>query len=86
MYGEILKQLRELGDYTQTKMAKQLGIAQNTLSQYENNQRETKFEMILRVAEISNIKIIFDDKSINYQYEIVKENEKFMLQAIDEEK
>lgn len=85
MYGDILKQLRELGGYTQTRMAELLGIAQNTLSQHESNARETKFEMILKVAEISNIKVIFDDGSINYKYEIVKDGPKYILQAIDEE-
>lgn len=49
-----LKDLREDSDMKQIELAKMLHIKQNTLSQYENGQREVPLNILMQVALIFN--------------------------------
>ena len=63
MVGKMLKILRSNKDYNQTELAELLNIAQTTLSGYETNYSNPKFEVINRIAEICGYEIIFRNKS-----------------------
>ena len=45
-----LRDLREDRDMTQTALAVQLHIKQNTYSQYENGQRQLPVDLLIRLA------------------------------------
>ena len=50
-YTERLKKLREFEKINQTELAKELGISQNTYSQYETGARQPSLEMLIKLAE-----------------------------------
>ena len=45
-----LKKLREKEEKTQNSLAKELGISQNTYSQYETGARQPSLEMLIKFA------------------------------------
>lgn len=47
-----LKGLREDRDLTQREIAKQLNIAQNTYSQYENGVHQLPIDILIRLADL----------------------------------
>ena len=47
-----LKDIREDSDMKQVELAKMLHIKQNTLSQYENEQREVPLNILIQMAVI----------------------------------
>ena len=49
---EGLKEKRIRKGFTQADMAKKLGVARNTFSQYENGKREPRIEIMKKMAEI----------------------------------
>ena len=54
-YLERIRALREDKDYTQAYMAKQLNIAQNTYSQYENGIRQLPIETLIKICKLFNV-------------------------------
>ena len=50
-YTDRLKKLREFEKINQTELAKELGISQNTYSQYETGARQPSLEMLIKLAE-----------------------------------
>lgn len=46
-----LRDLREDNDLTQSQIAKQLNIKQNTYSQYENGKREIPVSLLWKLAD-----------------------------------
>ena len=55
MYGKRLRELRENLGLSQGAFAKQIGIRQTTLSSYEREVTEPKFEFIKRICSIYNV-------------------------------
>jgi transcriptional regulator with XRE-family HTH domain len=55
MYGDKIRTIRELRDFSQEYMADKLGIAQNTYSKIETNQTKLTAEMLKKVAEILGV-------------------------------
>lgn len=54
-YYEIIKELREDHDLSQTEMGKILGISQNTVSQYEKGIRNLPIDLLKIYANYFNI-------------------------------
>lgn len=52
-----IKEIREARNIMQKKMAADLGIAANTLSQYENKKREPDIETTKRIAEYLGVSV-----------------------------
>ncbi len=52
IYMNILKELRLQYGYTQTDVAKQLNIKQNTYSQYETGARELSLDTLIALAKL----------------------------------
>ena len=56
-FGERFKQLREERGLTQPEIAKELGVIKQTISNYENNDREPEFSDLVKIADFFQISI-----------------------------
>jgi transcriptional regulator with XRE-family HTH domain len=56
-FGERLRLLREESNLTVEQLAEKLDIVKQTISKYENNQREPKYETLVKIAEIFNVSL-----------------------------
>ena len=54
-YPERIRELRQDNDYTQSEIAKMLGVAQTTYSQYELEKRPMPIEYLIALCEFYNI-------------------------------
>ena len=52
-----LKELREKKHMSQTRLAIELNMNQNTLSRYENRQREADYETLIRIADFFDVSL-----------------------------
>jgi len=57
MYGGKIRSVREWRGLTQENMATMLGIAQNTYSQYENNQVNISAKMMEKIADVLGVSV-----------------------------
>lgn len=57
--GSRIKELRKSKGFTQREMADMLNLSYSTYSNYENNHREPKIEIIEKAAEILGVTIIY---------------------------
>jgi transcriptional regulator with XRE-family HTH domain len=56
-FGERFKQLREERGLNQPEIAKKLGVIKQTISNYENNNREPEFSDLVKIADFFQISI-----------------------------
>ena len=62
--GEKIKQIRISRGLTQQHIANELGVARNTISQWENNERNISADQLIRYAQIVKVPLdFFDNKS-----------------------
>lgn len=54
-FGERLKQLREEANLTMEQLAVSLGTKKQTISRYENNQREPEYATLIKIAQFFNV-------------------------------
>ena len=52
-----LKELRESRKFTQQKVALDLNTNQNTISRYENGEREAGYDLLVKFADYYNVSI-----------------------------
>jgi transcriptional regulator with XRE-family HTH domain len=67
-FGDKIKDLREQRGYMQSHVAEMLGIAPNTLSGYENNNRKPNSATVKKLAEYYGVTIDYllgSESSIN---------------------
>ena len=57
LLNERIKKLREEENISQTELAKEIGIAKNTLCQYEKNRANPSLEIILQIADYFNVSV-----------------------------
>ena len=55
--GERLKKLRENMDLEQKDVANMIGVKNNTLSQYESDNRKPDYDTLQRLAKLYNVTI-----------------------------
>lgn len=55
MYGEKIRMIRELRNYSQEYMADRLGIKQNSYSKIETNQTKLTAEMLQKIADVLQV-------------------------------
>lgn len=55
--GKKLKEIRESHGLTQKQLAEKIGVTAVTITRYERNQREPKYDMIIKICEIFDISI-----------------------------
>lgn len=68
MNGERIKQIRESKGISRKELADKLGVTEMSVGRYENNQREPKHDVLVKIAEILEVPVtllILDDKGIN---------------------
>jgi transcriptional regulator with XRE-family HTH domain len=90
MPGTIIRKFRELRNYTQEYVAKEMGISQNAYSKIENNYTQltvNHIKHISRILEVSILDLLKDDFEIhgpsNVQTEsISKENLLMMMEQL----
>ena len=62
--GEKIKQIRTSRGLTQQHIANELGVARNTISQWENNERNMSADQLIRYAQIVKVPLdFFNNKS-----------------------
>ena len=61
MIGKILKTMRKSSNFSQSDLAKRIGYARNTLSQYETETIQPDFETIEKIANLCGYEIIFQN-------------------------
>lgn len=52
-----LKKLRKMYGISQLKLALDLNMNQNTISRYENLEREADYETLIKIAEYFNVSV-----------------------------
>lgn len=52
-----LKELRKERGISQLKLALDLSVNQNTISRYENGEREAGYDMLIKIADYFNVSI-----------------------------
>ncbi len=52
-----LKKLRKERHISQVKLAMELNMSQNTISRYENGEREAGYETLINIADYFNVSI-----------------------------
>lgn len=52
-----IKQLREKKEVSQSELASNIGIARNTLSQYETGKRQPDYKTLLKFADYFNVSV-----------------------------
>ncbi|MGN1348145.1 MAG: helix-turn-helix domain-containing protein [Acutalibacteraceae bacterium] len=52
-----LKQLRQQKKLSQLKLAMELGMNQNSISRYENGEREADYKTLIAIADYFNVSI-----------------------------
>jgi transcriptional regulator with XRE-family HTH domain len=50
--GDTLIKLRKKAGFTQDEISKQIGVAQNTYSQYENDKIRPEYETLVKIANL----------------------------------
>lgn len=60
MIGNVLKYMRKKGNYKQSEISKIVGVARNTVSQYETETIQPTFETIEKIANECGYKIYFE--------------------------
>ena len=62
MIGKILKIIRLSKGFTQSKLAEKINISQTTLSGYETNYSNPRFEVIEEIAKNCGYEVVFRNK------------------------
>ena len=52
LLAKRLRELRKEKNYTQTTLARMLGVAANTISNYEQGKRKPQYDLLVAIAEI----------------------------------
>ena len=70
MIGKVLREIRVKNNLKQTELAKKVGFAKNTISQYELGKRKVEFDKVEKIARACGYRIIF----FNYTKNIITIN------------
>lgn len=70
MIGKMLKYMRNSKRLKQIDLAKQLNIAQTTLSGYETQYSNADFATIEKIAELCDFEIIFRNKITKEEFTV----------------
>lgn len=65
MIGKVLRTMRRKNNLSQENIAKKIGYARNTLSQYENEILQPDFATIEKIANECGYEILFYNKKLN---------------------
>ena len=57
LIGKRIKNLRNKSKYTQTELAKMVGVTKSTIAAYENDSRLPSFDVLIKMAKIFKVSI-----------------------------
>lgn len=85
-YGKRIREVRKSKGYTQEQLAIAAGIAVNSLSRYENNERQPNIEILTRIANALNMSMgeFMWDNLPNHSYSVTyftEEGEAYRLKS-----
>lgn len=63
MIGEIIKNMRKTAKLSQSELGKKLNLSDTTISSYERENSQPRFETINQIAKISGFEIMFKDNN-----------------------
>jgi len=69
--SQLIKYMRENSGRSQMTLAKELGIAQTTLSGYETDYSEPNFKIVQEIAKICEFEITFTDTEDDRIFRVV---------------
>ena len=69
---ENLKKLRKTYKLTQAQLGKKIGVAGNSIGQYENGLREPSIDVLIKISEIFNVSV---DEILGIKKESANQNE-----------
>lgn len=59
MFGKIIKELRKQWGLTQLQFGEKIGLAESTISLYENSNRQPDFETLIKIANYFDVSTDF---------------------------
>lgn len=71
MIGKALKYMRKNQNLKQDVLAKTIGISQQNLSRYENEQRIISFDTIEKIAETCGYEIYFIHSKTKEKFKVI---------------
>jgi len=57
MFSKRLKEMRTVNNYSQSELAKLLGVTKQNISDWENEKSETSFEMLCKIAKVLDVTV-----------------------------
>lgn len=70
MIGQMLRNIRKIKKLTQNQLGKKINLAENTISNYENEQISISFETAIKFINSCDFDIAIIDKTNNKVYTI----------------
>ena len=70
MIGHTLKYIRSKKGITQKEISELIGVARNTVSQYETETIQPTFEMIEKIANKCGYKLYFENEEDGKKFEV----------------
>ena len=69
MIGNVLKYMRKRKKLNQKEISENVGVARNTISQYETETIQPTFDIIEKIAQICGYKIYFENTNNKEKFE-----------------
>lgn len=69
MIGNVLKYMRKRKKLNQKEISENVGVARNTISQYETETIQPTFDIIEKIAQICGYKIYFENTTNKEKFE-----------------
>ncbi len=66
----MLKYMRSQKNLSQNEISKIIGVARNTVSQYETETIQPTFDTIEKIANVCDYKIYFENKKTKEKFEV----------------
>lgn len=68
MIGKVLKYMRKSKNINQKQISEVVGVARNTISQYETETIQPTFDVIEKIANTCGYQIYFENKEKNEKF------------------
>jgi len=80
-----LKEIRLNRGFTQTEVAKKIGIAQVTYCNYENGNREPDINTLIKLADLFKVSIdeLFGYKQTTQEEKPISKSKRFIIENLD---
>ena len=90
MFSDILKELRDDNKHSQADLAKLLGVATSTISNWEQNKSEPSFEMLCKICNLYDVTADYmlgrtrdDGRQRKRRYDALSEENKIFIRKFE---